>query len=213
MLILNKYPELYAFGALLQGVSESDVSEFIRSIEDDVRKKYTLEYLPNEPVIRAYRDFFWSIGIDPTKERPSSEALIRRILRGKPLPRINPVVDIMNAISALTGIVMSVFDADKIELPVILRPATGVEKLRIIGGKEIVIPEGFPILEGKNGKVFSATVYRDGEETKVTNQTQRVLLVVYLPKALDKALGLRAMRIVVDAIREKTDARVVEIQR
>ena len=54
-----------------------------------MRKNYSLDGLKDEENIRAYRDFFWKLGIDPTKIRPAAEALIRRILGGKEIPRIN----------------------------------------------------------------------------------------------------------------------------
>ena len=62
----------------------------------EIRERYTLEQVKGEPLFRAYRNFFWSVGIDPTKTRPASEALIRRVLAGKMLPTINTAVDAYN---------------------------------------------------------------------------------------------------------------------
>jgi DNA/RNA-binding domain of Phe-tRNA-synthetase-like protein len=57
------------------------------------RLSLTLPSLKDHPIIRAYRDFYWRLGIDPTKQRPSSEGLARRLLAQGRLPRINSVVD------------------------------------------------------------------------------------------------------------------------
>src|SRR5512137_2942998 len=76
-----------------------------------VSSQYTLEKVKDDPVFRAYRDFFWSVGIDPTKTRPASEALVRRILAGKPLPTINTAVDAYNLASVRTGVPLAAFDA------------------------------------------------------------------------------------------------------
>ncbi len=63
-----------------------------------------LEGLKDEPIFRTYRDFFWTMGVDPTKVRPAAEALIRRILVGRSMPRINTVVDAYNLASMTTHI-------------------------------------------------------------------------------------------------------------
>jgi DNA/RNA-binding domain of Phe-tRNA-synthetase-like protein len=65
----------------------------------ELRQRFRLETLKDEPVIKAYRQFYWSLGIDPTKLRPSSEALVRRCLQGTVIPRINNVVDANNLAS------------------------------------------------------------------------------------------------------------------
>ncbi len=212
-LIINKYPELLVMGAIIEGVAVTlDIPDFLSEFENKITRKYDISAIPEDPIIREYRKFFWSIGIDPTKERPSSEALIRRILRGKGLYRINNIVDTMNIISAYTGIVMSVFDLDKISLPVHLRAAEGTEKMRIIGGKEITIPEGFPILTDNNNRVFSATVYRDGEHAKVTQSTSNILLVMYAPRTIDRTYVASSLKMVVEHIVRAAGGTIVQKQ-
>lgn len=90
------------------------VEVLIRQVIEEVKSRYTLDGLKDAPVFRAYRDFFWQIGIDPTKMRPSSEALIRRILMGKEFPRINILVDLYNLASAKTGATIAAYDDSKI---------------------------------------------------------------------------------------------------
>lgn len=82
--------------------SGSDFEEFKKEKFEELRKDYTLEALKDNPLIRCYRDFYWRIGIDPTKQRPSAEALLRRVLAGKDLPSINNVVDSYNLASIIT---------------------------------------------------------------------------------------------------------------
>ena len=65
-----------------------ELVEFKSEVLERVKKRWTLDQLKEKPIFRAYRDFFWRIGVDPTKIRPASEALIRRALRGRPIPRI-----------------------------------------------------------------------------------------------------------------------------
>ncbi len=73
------------------------------------------ESLKDNPIIRALRDFYWSIGIDPTKTRPSSEALVRRLLNSNSIPKINNVIDAGNIASIETLIPIGIYDLDKIK--------------------------------------------------------------------------------------------------
>lgn len=94
-----------------------------------IKDKYKLEILKDEPVIKAYRKFFWQIGIDPTKIRPSSEALLRRVLRGKSIPLINDIVDIGNIVSLETLISIGIYDIDNVEGKLLFRLSSEGEVL------------------------------------------------------------------------------------
>ncbi len=52
--------------------------------------------------IARVRAMYKRLGLDPTKVRPSSEALLRRVRKGDPLPRVNSLVDICNWCSVET---------------------------------------------------------------------------------------------------------------
>ena len=56
-----------------------------------------------------------ALGLDPTKVRPSSEALLRRVRRGEPLPRINTAVDVVNWCSMESQLPFGLYDAERIE--------------------------------------------------------------------------------------------------
>ncbi|HUW43054.1 MAG TPA: hypothetical protein VMW02_02320, partial [Thermoplasmata archaeon] len=64
------------------GVDSAKVTDLLNETSERVSKSITLEAVKDRPDFRAYRDFFWRLGVDPTKTRPASEALIRRILKG-----------------------------------------------------------------------------------------------------------------------------------
>ena len=190
--IRNIYPNLQIFWVEIENVkAERKECSYLREVERRTIELWTVEKLLNNEIIRAYRDFFWSIGIDPTKERPSSEALIRRILNRKNLPRINCAVDAMNATSVETLITFGLLDLDKLETPLTLREAKLGEKMIVIGGREITIPQGFPVIEDAKGIIVSATIYRDGEIAKITTNTRNMILIGYGPPGVGNAV-LRA---------------------
>jgi len=87
-----------------QEVKESsEISREIREVEDEIKSKYRIDEVKDIKTIRLQRDFFWRMGVDPTKVRPASEALLRRILLNKWLPRVSPIVDAYNLASCVFG--------------------------------------------------------------------------------------------------------------
>lgn len=153
-------------------VIEHEIAEAVNAI----KQRYSLETLRSDPIVRAYRDFYWRIGVDPTKTRPSSEALVRRALRGS-FPRINPVVDAGNIASARTLIPIGIYDLDRASPPFRIVLSQGGEVFKPIGGKEEVLPRGVPILIDSRGVVMHLYPHRDSIETCVTEETKRVLIL------------------------------------
>ena len=96
----TRFPDVNVLTLRIKGVQiQKRGAELEKSkikVMRQVRKDYNLDSVKDQPTFRAYRDFFWSIKIDPTKIRPAAEALIRRILAGKTLPCINTLVDAYN---------------------------------------------------------------------------------------------------------------------
>jgi len=101
--LTNRFLGLRVVVGYVDGVrvenSGADLQRFKEETLAEVRQKYSLESLKDGAIFRAYRDFFWKVGIDPTKIRPAAEALVRRILAGKSIPTINNVVDSYNLAS------------------------------------------------------------------------------------------------------------------
>ncbi|MDJ0274308.1 MAG: phenylalanine--tRNA ligase beta subunit-related protein [Nitrososphaerota archaeon] len=158
------------------GKMRSD-DRFREEVYAEVRRRYTLDSVKDDPVFRAYRDFYWRIGIDPTKTRPSSEALVRRILLGKGLPSINPLVDVCNLVSALTGVTFSAFDLDRVSGNVRLTWSRHGERFLGIGTGEVELTGREVVLRDVLGPI-SIYPYRDSERTKTTPETRNVLLVL-----------------------------------
>ncbi len=193
--VVARYEGMVLGLAKIVGVRVEKSSEDFLDYEHRVllgfRQRYKLDELKDDPVIRAYRDFYWRMGIDPTKTRPSSEALARRVLRGQSLPKINNVVDAYNLASMETLVSMGAYDDEKIDYPLTLRFAKpgeefvgigrGAEKLR---GGELVLAD--------SSKIINVYPYRDSEHTKVVEDTQEVLLVVAGVPGLSNDLIYRA---------------------
>ena len=179
--IREKFPDLNAKTTIVDGVQiireKSELEEFKQVVFAEIRGKYDLESLKNEVKMRKYRDFFWSVDIDPTKIRPASEALIRRILQEKPIPKINTAVDSYNLASIRSGVPLAAFDMDTINGKLHMRFSKegelflgiGMEKPKSLKGGEIVVSD--------DNKLVAIYPYRDSDDTKITLKTKKVLLM------------------------------------
>jgi len=155
---------------------EELLDEEVEALIEEVKGMFTLEGLKLNPVIRAYRDFYWRIGIDPTKIRPSSEALLRRLLRGK-WPRINPVVDAGNIASARHLVPIGLYDTRFFEPPATIKLSNGSELFEPIGGKPEVIRKGLPIMVDSKGDVMHLYPHRDSRKTMIRDDTRCILVL------------------------------------
>jgi DNA/RNA-binding domain of Phe-tRNA-synthetase-like protein len=119
--VSKRFPELFICVGVINNVRVEKENEHIkklkRTVYEEVRAKYNIETLKNNPTVRAYRAFYWRLDIDPTKTRPSGEALLRRVLHGDELPHISTIVDAYNLASMKTIIPISGFDKGYLNPP------------------------------------------------------------------------------------------------
>src|SRR3954452_530293 len=79
----------------------------------------------DHPHIAAWRAAFSAFGAKPSRYPSSAEALIRRVLKGQPLPRVNALVDLYNAVSVRHLVPVGGEDADRLQGPLRLTVASG----------------------------------------------------------------------------------------
>jgi DNA/RNA-binding domain of Phe-tRNA-synthetase-like protein len=162
--------------------SNPALEAFKKEKQDEIRRKIAkLDEVKDLPVVRAYRDFYWKVGIDPTKTRPAGEALLRRILGGKDLPTINTLVDSYNLASAETCIAIAAFDLDLVHPEsLLMRRAKSGEKFLGIGMKSEIELNGVEVVieDLSSKKLIAVYPYRDSEESKVSENSHEVLMMM-----------------------------------
>ncbi|MEM2898724.1 MAG: phenylalanine--tRNA ligase beta subunit-related protein [Nitrososphaerota archaeon] len=180
--LAESFPGLSALGFRLDGLElsrgDSRLERLVGEVVNEIRRSYNLETLKDVPIFRAYRDFFWRIGIDPTKMRPSSEALVRRILLGREFPRINPLVDIYNLASAKTGVTMASYDSSKVRGGLSLTWSRAGERFRGIGMDREIILQGREVVLRDESSILSIYPYRDSDHSKTESQTKSAIVIV-----------------------------------
>lgn len=132
----------------------------------------------------AVRAMYRRFGIDPTKTRPSSEALLRRVRKGDALPRINTVVDVCNWCSLEFQVPYGLYDLAKVEPPVELRVGRAGERYDGIR-KDAVNVDGRLVLADARGPFGNPT--SDSARTMVTTAATAVLVVIFAPASTGEA--------------------------
>jgi len=125
------------------------------------------------------RALYRRFGTDPTRVRPSSEALLRRLKKGEPLPRVNSLVDVANALSVQLQVPVGLYDMDKaggddltIRLGVEGEGYTGIRKERVnVGGRLCVADADGPL----------GNPSADSARTMITTDTERAAWIYFLP--------------------------------
>ena len=143
-------------------------------------------------ITAAVRSMYKRVGIDPTKTRPSSEALLRRVRRGDELPRVNSMVDVINWCSVETQLPYGVYDLDKIRGEVTLRLGRAGEEYAGIR-KDTVHVFGRMTLVDDGGPFGNPT--SDSARTMVTTATTRVLVVIFCPASVSAAVCSAAIEL------------------
>ena len=130
------------------------------------------------------RDFYRLFGIDPTRTRPSSEALLRRVLQGKGVPRILNAVDLCNLCALRFLLSIGLYDAGKIRGEVTFRPGAAGESYAGIRKDEVHL-EGRPVLADTVGPFGNPT--SDSKRTSITEETRSIWMVIFAPISVSSA--------------------------
>lgn len=136
--------------------------------------------------MRAYRNLHWSLGIDPTKTRPSGEASLRRVLRGNDIPSISNVVDAYNLASLETIIPLSGFNQDLIVPPLEIRFSNEKDEFKGIGMHQPAKPIDRVLLVADKRQILCIYPYRDANATKISDKTRNMLIIGYSATGIDK---------------------------
>ena len=148
----------------------------IHRLGEQFRQELTTESLKDQPGIAATRRVYKACGKDPSRYRPASEQLIRRMLQGKELYQIDTLVDLVNVASIAYGYSIGGFDADKfVGDTLTLGIGREGEPYEGIGRGPLNIA-GLPVYRDAIGGVGTPT--SDNERTKMTLSTTHLVVLV-----------------------------------
>ena len=148
-------------------------------VAESVRARYELPSLASDPTVSGLRKLFKASGCDPSRYRPSSEALLRRLLKGGEIPAIHPLVDLNNCLSAELAVPCCVMSEGTFEPPLIWRAGQEGENYESLRGPFNL--EKKPLLLDSVGPLDAPIT--GSQRVKVTPETRTAWLVSYLPAA------------------------------
>ncbi len=157
---------------------------------DRIRRTLTIDQVALLDSVRGVRSMFRAWGVDPSRYRPSSEALLRRVVQGKGLYRISNVVDVCNLCSIETGWPFGLYDSANLAPPVLMRLGRNGESYEGIG-KQTWHLAGRPILVDSRGP-FGCPI-SDSTRTMITEVTHSLLSVIFAPATVSEEDVQRAL--------------------
>ena len=152
-----------------------DLWREIAALTAEIRSTLTFDSIKEQPQIAATRRMYTVCGKDPSRYRPSAEALMRRIVKGNDLYQINTMVDLVNLVSMRYGYSIGGFDADKVVGDVVAGIGCEGEPYNGIGRGPLNIA-GLPVL--RDAVSGFGTPTSDEERTAMSIGTSHFLMVV-----------------------------------
>jgi lysyl-tRNA synthetase class 2 len=160
-------------------VHNPEIEALLRATEEEVRQKYNVEGLATLPKIAEWRDAYRKFGFSPSAHRSSVEALLRRVLQGKQLPSISPIVDLYNIVSLKYVLAAGGDDLDKVEGGITLTVADGSELFIMLGAdKPEPIKKGEVIYRDDKEVLCRSWNYRECQKTSIMPTTRNVCLML-----------------------------------
>jgi DNA/RNA-binding domain of Phe-tRNA-synthetase-like protein len=180
--VRHELPGWELFWALLsvERDAAAGLADLRQATAEMVRQRFAgTGELSSCPPVAAMRRLFRAAGTDPTRYRPASEALVRRLVKGGDLPQIHPLVDVNNCLSAELVVPCCVMVESSLGSSLVLRSGQAGESYVSLRGPFNL--EGRPLLADENGPLD--TPVTGNERVKVQAETSRAWLVAYLPEA------------------------------
>jgi DNA/RNA-binding domain of Phe-tRNA-synthetase-like protein len=173
----------------------------LRETEEEMRALYKGRTPSEIPGCLPARKLYKSIGVDPTRMRPASEALLRRVLKGGGVPVINSAVDAANLVSLRNLIPVGLYDADKIRGDVELRVGRVGEQYQRIGAGEIHLEGRLGLFDDEGG---FGNPTGDSRRTSVGPDTKNLFFTAFFPAGFDPAEAKQIIKDAGDALSRYT---------
>jgi DNA/RNA-binding domain of Phe-tRNA-synthetase-like protein len=193
------------------GVREADpaLDAEVEACCRELRERHAGQRSGEVPGAEEARALYKALGIDPTKNRPSNEALLRRALKGEALYRINTLVDALNLCSLRYQLPFGLYDLARVRPPVVLRKGRAGESYEGIR-KGPVNVEDRPTLADEEGAFGNPT--SDSARTMITLQTTSTLVTCYAPASTSAARLRKVLDGTQEALRKACGGTVRDLQ-
>ncbi|MBI2145879.1 lysine--tRNA ligase [Candidatus Woesearchaeota archaeon] len=182
--VLQKFPGLKVGIAIIKGVTVRKEIPKLQQFKKEVVGKLIEEFkntkLEDIPLLEEYKRIYKATGVDPTKQKPSPLALLKRVKEGKELYTVNTVVDVYNLAVMKTRVSMGAFNLPSLTFPTYLRFAQAGETFTpLLEDKPKALKAGELVYADARELIFCQDLnYRDSELTKISEKTKELILYV-----------------------------------
>lgn len=180
--IFEKYPTFELGVITAENINNQDynqeIQDLLRLAEKELRAKINPEKISEIKEIKKWRETYSSFGAKPSDYRSSVESLTRRALK-KDLPKINPLVDIYNYISIKYLLTVGGEDLSQVKGDIKLDFAEGNEEFIPLGENKKEFPwKGEVVYKDSMGTICRCWNWREGDRTKLTEKTNKAVIVI-----------------------------------
>ncbi len=178
--IWRDFPELVAGGVYVERIDDrAAVDGLVDELQGEARAALAITPEGQRPEIQAWRRTFARMGLKPTQYRCAAESLLRRFRKEDTLPRIHPLVDLLNAFSLAYALPIAVFDADRIDDRLEVRYADGDESY-LTNALAEEHPHPGEVIFADAGRHAHARrwTHRQSARSTITDRTARVLIMI-----------------------------------
>jgi DNA/RNA-binding domain of Phe-tRNA-synthetase-like protein len=156
-----------------------EIDDLLAQAVEEVKKNFIGDKAQEHPRIKPWRTAFSKLGISGSKFPSSVESMARRVLKGDPFPKINPLVDLYNSVSLRFLVPMGGHDLDTIVGNIHLRFTEGWEPFTPMGGGETVtVPKGELVYRDDREVLTRNWVWRQCEKDKATEKTKNIFIPI-----------------------------------
>jgi DNA/RNA-binding domain of Phe-tRNA-synthetase-like protein len=181
--LFDKLPDLTIGVVVATGLDNiqpsKEVDDLLTQHVEEMTKGFNVEKAQDHPRIKPWRTAFSKVGISGSKFPSSIESMARRILKGDPFPKINPLVNLYNSVSLKYLVPMGGHDMDTLKGDIHLQFAEGWEPFTPMGGGETtVVPKGELVYRDDEEVLTRNWVWRQCEKDKATERTRNIFIPI-----------------------------------
>ncbi len=178
------YPGAVAGELVVRGAGEATGQAPLdarkEEVERELRARFTdRKAAASHPIIQAYEGYYKRF-----KKTYHVQLQVESVaFKGKPIPRVLPIVEAMFVAELKDMLLTAVHDLDKVVGPVTVDVAKGGERYATLGDREEELKPGDMFMADAKG-IISSILYGPDKRTAVTAATRDALFAVYAPPGI-----------------------------
>lgn len=195
------------FKEVVNGVASQSLRQRFEAVAVELRQAIGERPITELDSVKRSRNLYHRLGIDPTRNRPSSERLLRKVVQDRQLPLVSKLVDSVNLASLLHQFPMGVYDWDRIVPPVLVRIGRPEESYVGLSGETVPLEGKIALVDGEG---LFGNPSQDSPRTLTSLGTVRAVVLVWASAETSKSSLEEALKEVIALGREFCEARAGE---